>query len=344
MALSDPGCPDDQGDHPEKLATDLISIIVPCFNESRNLPHLFQRLKAACALVDDCRWRLLVISDGSTDDTYSEAIRLFALHHAWCEGTALELSRNFGKEAALLAGLDRAFDDACILIDADLQDPPEIIPAMVSMWRQGTQVVNCVRSNRESDTWLKQLTAKIFYRLFRSTSKLSIQLDSSDFRLLDNRAVQAIRSCRESVRFSKGFFAWSGFRQDPLYYKRDHRAHGSGKWAYWKLWNYALDGLFGFSTSALRVWSYIGLLFTVISFTLGLNVTIQTLLSGRDVPGYASVFTAVTFLGGLQLLGIGILGEYVGRIFIEVKQRPHYVISQAFPEAEGFRPSASDRR
>ena len=225
-----------------------------------------------------------------------------------------------------LAGLKHCGADACIILDADLQDPPSLIPTMVEAWLEGYQVVNAVRHDRSSDGLMKRLSSEGFYSLFLKLSKLQVQFNASDFRLIDRDAVQAILACEERVRFSKGFFAWIGYQQKNIYFKRPARSSGSTKWGSWKLWNYALDGIFNFSTAPLRIWSYLGLIVTCAAFIVGLSAVVRVIFFGIDVPGYASLFFAVTFLGGLQLIGIGVLGEYIGRSYLEAKRRPHYVI------------------
>ncbi len=303
-----------------------ICILIPCFNEEACLPKLFEQLEVVQRQLSNCHLSIALINDGSDDSTHEIAIECLNQHRNWCSGMAIDFSRNFGKEAALLAGLDHCDQDACIIMDADLQDPPELIPLLIERWRTGADIVSATRKSRENDGFMKNLTATNFYKVFRVTSKLDIPQDSSDFRLLDRRVVEAIRSCRESIRFSKGFFAWAGFEQDSVYFKRPMRHAGTTKWGNWKLWNYALDGIFNYSTAPLRIWTYLGLSITVISFILALQTTLTTLTTGIDVPGYASIFTAVTFLGGVQLIGIGILGEYLGRTYLECKRRPSYVI------------------
>lgn len=310
-----------------------IELLVPCLNEEESAPYLLQELVKTIrsfnqAGLQPCDFRLIIVDDGSTDRTVFIFDQLIRESSDLSGGKIIQLSRNFGKEAAILAGLSHSEADACILLDADLQDPPSLIPQMIAEWLQGYQVVNAVRSDRASDTAFKQLSSKIFYSIFLKLSKLKVELNASDFRLLDRMAIEAILSCEERVRFSKGFFAWVGFKQKSITFSRPHRKAGFTKWNQWKLWNYALDGIFSFSTAPLRIWSYLGLLVTTASFFVGLLAVFRVFLYGIDVPGYASLFFAVTFLGGLQLIGIGILGEYVGRTYVETKRRPIYLIKQ----------------
>ena len=305
----------------------LITVIIPCFNEQECIPTLLERLHQNCLSAGALNWSVMFIDDGSTDSTELIIRDHIKQLKKYCFAiTLISLSRNFGKEAALLAGLDNFRGDACIIMDADLQDPPDLIPSMVASWQSGSDIVTAKRVSRVLDGWIKKSSANMFYRLFRAISKLDIELDASDFRLLDKSVVHAIVSCRESIRFSKGFFAWAGFQKSVVTYERPDRFRGDTKWGNWKLWNYSLDGIFSFSTSPLRIWSYIGLFVTLISFSLGIYAVFNTLFHGIDVPGYSSIFVAITFLGGIQLIGIGVLGEYVGRTYMEAKHRPIYLI------------------
>ena len=310
-----------------------IDLLVPCFNEEASGPYLLQELTATIQDFranghPDFRFRLIIVDDGSTDQTVQVFDDLIRKSIVIDGGKIIELSRNFGKEAAILAGLTNCDADACIILDADLQDPPSLIPIMIHERLDGYQVVNAVRSDRSSDTVVKRMSSNAFYSVFLRLSKLQVQLNASDYRLLDRMAIQAILSCQECVRFSKGFFAWIGFQQKNITFSCPQRKAGFTKWNEWKLWNYALDGIFSFSTAPLRVWSYVGLTVTIAAFVVGLMAVIRVIFFGIDVPGYASIFFAVTMLGGLQLIGIGILGEYIGRTFIESKQRPLYVIKR----------------
>ena len=310
-----------------------IDLLIPCFNEQDSAPYLLQELsttiqglqQAGSGTID---FRLLIIDDGSTDLTVQTFDGLIRQSTDLSGGKIIQLSRNFGKEAAILAGLRHCDAEACIILDADLQDPPSLIPRMIAEWLQGHQVVNAVRSDRTSDTYLKQVSSSAFYSVFLRLSKLKIEFNASDYRLLDRVAIDAILACEERIRFSKGFFAWVGFKQKNITFSRPHRKAGLTKWNQWKLWNYALDGIFSFSTAPLRIWSYIGIIVTVASFLVGLMAVFRVIFYGIDVPGYASLFFAVTFLGGLQLIGIGILGEYVGRTYVESKRRPVYLIKK----------------
>jgi glycosyltransferase involved in cell wall biosynthesis len=315
------------------MTSSSIDLLVPCLNEEDSAPFLLKELAGTIQDVknstqDAIEFRLIVVDDGSTDKTVQVFQRLIRDSSDLNGGKIIELSRNFGKEAAILAGLRHCDADACIILDADLQDPPSLIPLMIQEWRQGFQVVNAVRSDRSNDTYFKRLSSNAFYSVFLRLSKLQVQFNASDYRLLDRIAIEAILSCEERIRFSKGFFAWVGFKQKNITFARPHRKAGLTKWNQWKLWNYALDGIFSFSTAPLRIWSYLGLIVTIVSFIVGLMAVFRVIFYGIDVPGYASLFFAVTFLGGLQLIGIGILGEYVGRTYVESKRRPNYLIKR----------------
>ncbi|MEB3260835.1 MAG: glycosyltransferase family 2 protein [Cyanobacteriota bacterium] len=310
-----------------------IDLLVPCFNEQESAPYLLDELSATIRKFKDTSSRdfnfyLVIVDDGSTDLTVQTFSGLLHGARDLSGGQIIQLSRNFGKEAAILAGLRHCNSDSCVILDADLQDPPSLIPRMIEEWLRGYQVVNAVRSDRSSDTYFKKMSSSAFYSVFLRLSKLKIEFNASDYRLLDRKAIDAILSCEERIRFSKGFFAWVGFDQKNITFSRPERKAGITKWNQWKLWNYALDGIFSFSTAPLRIWSYLGFAVTVVSFVVGLMAVFRVIFYGIDVPGYASLFFAVTFLGGLQLIGIGILGEYVGRTYVESKRRPNYLIKR----------------
>ena len=313
---------------PSRLSIDLL---VPCYNEQDSAPYLLQELSRTIQVFkkedhNDLDFRLIIVDDGSTDLTVKTFHQLLRSSADLAGGKIIQLSRNFGKEAAILAGLQHCDAEACIILDADLQDPPSLIPRMIEEWLVGHQVVNAVRSDRTSDTYFKKMSSSAFYSVFLRLSKLKVEFNASDYRLLDRLAIDAILACEERIRFSKGFFAWVGFKQKNIAFSRPERKAGLTKWNQWKLWNYALDGIFSFSTAPLRIWSYIGIVVTTASFFVGLMAVFRVIFYGIDVPGYASLFFAVTFLGGLQLIGIGILGEYVGRTYVETKRRPIFLI------------------
>jgi len=268
-------------------------------------------------------WEILFVDDGSEDNTLAAIVQA---HQREPRVRALSLSRNFGKEAALTAGLDFASGQAVIPIDVDLQDPPEMIGAMLAKWRDGYEVVYGVRTNRETDSLPKRLTADLYYRAHNYLSSDKIPEHAGDFRLLDRSVVEVIKAMPERNRFMKGLFAWSGFRQTAVEYKRAEREVGSTKFRYWKLWTLALDGITSGSTMPLRIWSYIGVVIAFLTLLYAVGVVIKTMVFGSDVAGYPSLMVAILFFGGLQLISLGVLGEYIGRILIETKRRPLYVV------------------
>lgn len=306
-----------------------LSLLVPVKDEEAALPRFVDRVVPVldALRIDDMPvpWEILFVDDGSSDRTLA-AILLAHANDPRIVG--ISLSRNFGKEAALSAGLDHARGDAVIPIDVDLQDPPEVIGAMLEKWREGFEVVYGVRRDRAADSLPKRLTADLYYRAHNRLSHDKIPEHAGDFRLLDRKVVDVIRKLPERNRFMKGLFAWSGFNQTAVEYDRSERQHGATKFNYWKLWTLAIDGITSASTVPLRVWSYLGGLIALVALFFALLIVVRTALYGVDVRGYASMMVAILFFGGLQLLSLGILGEYVGRVLIEVKQRPIYVIRQ----------------
>jgi len=305
----------------------MISIICPFYNEENMVSLFFSELmKTVATLEDDIE--IICINDGSTDRTLQKLIEQKRSVPTDLVFRIIDLSRNFGKEAALTAGIERAQGDAVIPIDTDLQDPPELIGALVDKWREGYEVVLAKRCDRSSDTWLKRKTAEWFYRLHNSISNPPIPENVGDFRLLDRTAVEALKKLPERERFMKGLFNWVGFKTAQIEFTRKHRKAGETKFPMFKLWNFALDGITSFSTVPLRIWSYLGFLISIAAFTYGSIIIIRTLTQGIDIPGYASMIVIILFLGGLQLIGIGVLGEYLGRIYIETKKRPIYIIRQ----------------
>lgn len=317
-------------DHsPTGTPRQLISIVVPFFNEGASVEVFAQAIEPVLARLP-APAEIVCVDDGSRDDTLS---RLVGLHVRDARYRVLQLSRNFGKEAALSAGLDAARGAAVIPIDADLQDPPELIPAMVELWQRGHMVVLARRSDRRSDNLFKRKTAEWFYRLHNRVSDIGIPANVGDFRLMDRQVVEALKRLPERQRFMKGLFSWVGF--DPVFidYERAARAVGQSKFAGWKLWNFAIEGLTSFSTAPLRIWTYVGLATASITAVYGLFIITRTLIFGVDVPGYASLLLAVLFFGSLQLISVGLLGEYIGRIYLESKQRPIYVVQQEWGAA-----------
>lgn len=299
-----------------------LCVIVPVYNEAASLPLLLPRLRSALSLLP-VPARILFVDDGSNDASAS-LLQAAAADHP--EVGWLRLARNFGKEAAMTAGLDHADADAVVVIDADLQDPPELIGEFWRQFELGFDVVYGQRSSRAGESWLKRLTAAGFYRLIHRLSRTPLPQDSGDFRLLSRRAVLALRQLRERHRFMKGLFTWVGYRQTAVRYQRAARAAGASKFNYWRLWNFALEGITSFSTIPLRVSGYIGLLTALSAFGFGLWIVFKTLAWGEPVRGYPSLMTVVLFLGGIQLMALGMIGEYLGRLYEESKQRPLYLI------------------
>ncbi len=306
----------------------VLSVVVPCFNEAEGLPGFHERLQAVMTAIG-LAWEVVYVNDGSRDRTLSVIDRLRAVPGSGAVA-CLNLSRNFGKEIALTAGLDPARGTgACIVIDADLQDPPEVIAALVDAWREGIDMVYAQRRARQGDSWLKRLTAKAFYRLMRRIGdRVVMPPDTGDFRLISRRAVNSLLALRERHRFMKGLFAWIGYPARAVLYDRDPRVGGRSSFSYWSLWNFALEGITSFTVVPLRVATYIGLLVALFSIVYGGFLVIRTLAFGNPVPGYPSLMAVITFLGGVQLVTLGVVGEYLGRIFNETKQRPLYVVER----------------
>ena len=302
----------------------LISVIVPVKDEENGIRPFVERVSEVLEEVAGNQgWEILFVDDGSTDETIAA---IGAAHFREPRVRAISLSRNFGKEAAITAGLEHARGAAVVPMDVDLQDPPEVLVEMVAKWREGYEMVFGVRRNRASDSVSKRMTANLFYRTHNWISNDKIPEHAGDFRLLDRKVVDAIRSLPERNRFMKGLFAWAGFRQAAVEYDRVERSTGTSKFNYWKLWTLALDGITSASTAPLRVWSYVGAVVAFLAMCYAGFIASRTLLFGNPVPGYASIMVSVLFLGGVQLISLGVLGEYVGRILTETKQRPLYVV------------------
>lgn len=312
---------------PEMTCT--LSVIVPVFNEEHVLPAFHRRMLAALSDLQET-WELIYIDDGSDDAT---ADILVALQAGTPQIGVARLSRNFGKEAAMSAGFKLARGNAVVVIDADLQDPPERVGEMLAAWYRGAEVVNMRRRHRAGETWFKRATAHVFYRVINRLSEVAIPPDVGDFRLLSRRAVDALNQMPERNRFTKGLFAWVGFRQVTLDYDRQPRAAGHTKWHYWKLWNFALEGITAFSTAPLKLASFAGLVSATCAFGYALYFLIKTLLIGEAVSGFPTLIVTILLLGGLQLMATGILGEYLGRLFVESKHRPLYLLDEYRPPA-----------
>lgn len=308
----------------------LVSIVVPMFNEALSLDAFCTRVRAVADAMHDARVEIVCVNDGSSDATWPLLLKVARDDARF---RVIDLSRNFGKEAALTAGLQEARGDAVVPIDADLQDPPELIPALVARWREGFEVVLARRTARDGDGYWKQLGGRLFYRLHNRLADTALPDDVGDFRLLDRKVVDALLRLPERRRFLKGMFAWLGFKTASVDYVRGARAGGRSKFTLRGLIDFGLDGVLSFSTAPLRFWIYCGMAIAGLAFLYASFIVVRTLVQGVDVPGYASLIVISLFLGGIQLVGIGVIGEYVGRIYGEVKQRPLYLVRERFPDA-----------
>jgi len=301
-----------------------ISILIPAYNEEEVLRHLYERLGKLAESTPHYDFEFLFVNDGSRDKTleiiesYAEKDKRIAY---------INLSRNFGKEIAMIAGLDYVTGDATVIIDADLQDPPELIPKMIKYWEDGYDDIYARRNSRAGETWFKKITSETFYKVLQKSTNVPIQQDTGDFRLLDRRCVEALKKFRESQRYTKGMFSWIGYNKKEILYDRDPRAAGETKWNYLKLINLAIDGITSFTTAPLRIASVLGMTVSFAAFIYIIYLVVRTIASGgSDLAGYPSMMAVILFLGGVQLLSLGVIGEYVGRIFNETKQRPLYFI------------------
>ena len=303
----------------------LVTILVPAYNEQEVLHLLYDRLEKLMNENTNYDFEVLLVNDGSKDKTFEIMQELREKDKRFCY---LNLSRNFGKETAMIAGLDYCKGDAVVIIDADLQDPPELIPEMIKYWEEGYDDVYAKRKSREGETWLKKFTSKMYYSVVQGFTRIEIQKDTGDFRLLDRRCVEALKSMRENQRYTKGLFSIIGYNKKEILYDRDPRAAGQTKWNYGKLIDLSIDGITSFTTSPLRWAALIGCGVSVIGFVYMLYIIIKTIVTGIDVPGYASLMVVILFLGGIQLIFLGIIGEYLGRTFNESKHRPLYFIER----------------
>lgn len=307
----------------------LLSIIIPMKNESDSLELLFQRLRIITDNYTKINYEYIIVNDGSTDNTLDKLLEYQKINTS-LKVKIIDLSRNFGKEAALYAGFEYADGDCAVSIDADLQDPPEYIPEMLDYWFDGYEVVTAVHQYRETDTYMKRKTAGLFYKSINKISEVKLTPNAGDFRLLDRAAINAFLTLGEKVRFNKGLFAWIGFKEKLIYHKRELRQAGSSKWNYFKLFKFAIDGITSFSKSPLEIWFYLGIGVATSSFLYGIFIIIYKLFLGIDAPGYASLLIFLLFFSGLQMIGIGILGKYIGRIFIESKRRPIFIARKVY--------------
>lgn len=303
----------------------LITLLIPAYNEQEVLEPLFERLDTLAKSTKHYQFEFLFVNDGSRDDTL-EIIKQRAEKDSRI--SYINLSRNFGKEIAMIAGIDHVKGDAMVILDADLQDPPELIPEMIAYWEEGYDDVYARRNSREGETWVKKRTSSWYYKLLQSSTNIPIQIDTGDFRLLDRRCIDALKQFRESQRNTKAMFSWIGYRKKEIFYNRDPRIAGTTKWNYRKLVNLAIDGITSFTTAPLRIATISGLGISLLAFCYILYLVIRPLFGAPTGAGYSSLMAVILFIGGIQMLFLGIIGEYIGRIFVEVKQRPLYLIEE----------------
>ena len=320
----------DGGQSGKTVKQALISLVVPVYNEQEVLAAFFKRIEPVAAEIIASsdritRVEVVFVDDGSTDETVE---RILAHRSEVLDLKLVKLSRNFRKDSALAAGLMHAGGDAVIPMDVDLQDPPEVIVRMVSAWLGGAKVVNAKRASRDRDSFLKRTSSRMFYKVINRLSEYPIEADVGDFRLFDRQVVEVLNDMPERVRFMKGMFAWVGFTPVTVEYDRDERANGESKWNYWKLWNFALDGITGSTTLPIRAWTYFGFCVAVLAVVFAVFLILRTLIFGIDVPGYASLMVITLFLGACNLIALGMMGEYIGRLTIETKKRPVFVVDE----------------
>jgi len=312
----------------------LVTLLVPVYNELDVLPVLHSRIDAITALADEYEFDILLVDDGSSDGSL-ELIKQLAAEDS--RVTYISLSRNFGKESAIIAGLDHARGDCVVILDADLQDPPELIPQMLKYWKEGYDDVFARRESREGETWLKRWTSKTFYRVLEQSTDVPIQRDTGDFRLLDRRCVDAMVQFRESERYTKGLFDWIGYRKKEILFAREARVAGATKWSYRKLFNFAIDGLTSFTTAPLRWSTIMGFLVSIAAFVYMVVIIVRGIIGIARVDGYPSLMAVILFLGGVQLISLGIIGEYLGRVFRESKRRPLYFVGETNTSTDASR-------
>ena len=309
-----------------EIAKKRISLVAPFYNEQTGVARFFERINLVLEpILSRYEIEVICVNDGSRDQTLTE-LKLARKKNTYIR--IIDLSRNFGKEAALTAGLNFASGDIIVPIDSDLQHPPEVILEMLKRWEEGFEVVLARRIDRATDRVVQKITARAFYEISRKISHIEIPSDVGDFRLMDRKVVDAVKTLHENCRFMKGIFAWVGFRTTVVEYKVEAREHGKTSFNTWKLWNFALEGITSFSTLPLRIWTYIGAVVSMLAFIYGVYLTFKTIFIGVETPGYASLMVVLLFSVGAQLIGIGILGEYLGRVFSEVKRRPSYIIRE----------------
>ena len=302
-----------------------VSILIPAYNEEEVLYTLYDRLENVMNKLSNYEFEVLLINDGSKDNTLNILRELRKKDDRMCY---INLSRNYGKETAMIAGLDYVTGDCCIILDADLQDPPELIEDMLKYWEQGYDDVYAKRKSRAGESFMKKFTSSLFYKTLQKSTRIPIQKNTGDFRLLDRRCVDALRKFRESERYTKGMFSWIGFNKKEILFDRDPRVAGTTKWNYWKLIDLAIEGITSFTTKPLRISSFLGVIISFCAFVYIVIIIARTLIMGEAVKGYPSLMAVILFLGGVQLLSLGIIGEYIGRIFNETKRRPLYFVEE----------------
>lgn len=301
-----------------------VTIIVPFYNEEESVGIFFSDIDKTIGDLTEYYFSFICIDDGSNDSTLDALKKQQNIRDI----EIIEFSRNFGKESAITAGLDNFSSDIAIIMDSDLQDPPKLISEMLQQIQEGYEVVTATRTDRSKDSYFKRTTAKWFYKAHNSFSEIQIPENVGDFRAMTSQVVQEIRRLRENNRFMKGIFTWVGFKTTTVNYSRPEREKGETKWSLTKLWNFAVDGITSFSSLPIKIWTYVGVLIAIISLIYALIIITRTLIFGIDVPGYASILVFILFLGSLQLISIGLIGEYIGRIYMEVKERPIYVVKR----------------
>lgn len=302
----------------------IVSIMVPCYNEEASIPRFYEETKSVINTLPDYEWEILFINDGSRDQTLSILQNLYERDHCI---SYIDLSRNFGKESAMLAGFDYVKGDCVIIMDADLQDPPTLIPEMLSYWEKGYQDVYAKRKNRGQESWLRKRLSLLFYYILDKSTRYDVLQNVGDFRLLDRKCIEALKMLRENERYTKGLFCWIGYNKKELLFDRGNRVAGTSNWGLRALFNLAIDGIVSFTTTPLRIATLIGLIVAIWALGYMVWIVMKALIWGDPVAGYPTIMTVMLFLGAIQLISIGILGEYIGRIFNETKNRPTYLIN-----------------
>lgn len=309
-----------------------ISILVPCYNEEKSIPLLYPELKKIMDGQPSYDWEVLFVNDGSKDNSLSQ---IKSLREDDKRINFVNLSRNFGKENAMLAGFDYVTGDCMIILDADLQDPPSLIPQMLEYWEQGYQDVYAKRSNRGKESWLRKKLSLLFYKILDHSTRFDVLQNVGDFRLLDRQCINALRKLRESERYTKGMFCWIGFKKKEITFDRGDRVAGDSNWNFWSLFNLAIEGITSFTTAPLRFATVLGAFVALIAFCFMLFYGVKTIAFGEQVRGFTTLIVVILFMGGVQLMTIGVLGEYIGRIFNETKKRPTYLASE-YNESEVY--------